>query len=148
MTDCLKYTLFVFLLVFIGCENENQRRIPDMPVYLELDLNGTYSTFRNPLDTVVYEYPVTVKDRIGYGGVLINIGYDEKYYAYDLACPYEAKPDIRVYPDESGMKVVCRKCGSEFDIWNGTGMVSKTPSKWNLKRYKTRVQNGYVYITR
>lgn len=136
------------MVVFVSCENDDQRRIPDVPVYLELDLNGKYSTFRNVYDTVVYQSSVTVKDYIGFGGILVNIGFDGNYYAYDLACPYEVNPSIRIYPDESGMKAICRNCGSEFEIWNGTGMVSKAPSKWNLKRYQTRVLDGVLHVTR
>lgn len=147
----LKFIPIFVLFAFFSCENDDQLRIPDVPVYLELDLNGRFSTFRNAYDTVVYDHntPKTVKDYIGFGGILVNVGYDGRtYFAYDLACPYEVDQGIRVYPDESGMKAVCRSCGSEFEIWNGTGMVSKPPSKWNLKRYKTRVSNGIVYVTR
>lgn len=146
----IRYIPLLFLFVLVGCERDEQRRIPDAPVYLELDLTGRYSTFRNPYDTVVYDHntPKTVKDYIGFGGILVNVGYDGKYYAYDLACPYEVDPSIRVYPDENGMKVICRSCGSEFEIWNGTGMVSKTPSKWNLKRYQAIVRNNILFISR
>lgn len=146
----IKYIPLLLLLVFIGCENGEQRRIPDAPVYLELDLTGRYSTFRNPYDTVVYDYntPKTVKDYIGFGGILVNVGYDGNYYAYDLACPYDVDPGIRVYPDRSGMKAICKSCGSEFEIWNGTGMVSKKPSKWNLKRYQAVVRNNILFISR
>jgi nitrite reductase/ring-hydroxylating ferredoxin subunit len=146
----IKYIPLLLLLVFIGCENDEQRRIPDAPVYLELDLTGRYSTFRNPYDTVVYDYntPKTVKDYIGFGGILVNVGYDGNYYAYDLACPYDVDPGIRVYPDRSGMKAICKSCGSEFEIWNGTGMVSKKPSKWNLRRYQAVVRNNILFISR
>ncbi|NLI72244.1 MAG: hypothetical protein GX361_05875 [Bacteroidales bacterium] len=144
----IRYIPLVFLILLLSCENDEQRRIPDVPVYLELDLTGRYSTFRNPYDTVVYERSQIVKDYVGFGGILVNIGYDGNYYAYDLACPYEVNPSIRIYPDESGIKAVCRSCGSEFEIWNGTGMVSKSPSKWNLKRYQTYVLDGILYVTR
>lgn len=143
----LKYIPLLFFILFFGCERDEQKRIPDLTVYLELNLLGEYATFRNPLDTVVYDKRIKELDRIGFGGVLINIGYDGKYYAYALACPYEVNPKIRVYPDESGMKAICRECGSEFEIWNGTGMVSKPPSKWNLKRYRTDIVRNSLFIS-
>lgn len=144
----IKYILIGSLLALISCEEDEQRRIPNTSVYMELDLNGKYSTFRNPYDTVVVAQRETVKDFIGFGGILVNIDYQNKYCAYDLACPYEVDPTIRVYPTENGMQAVCRECGSVFEIWNGTGMVSKTPSKWNLKRYQVRVISDVVYISR
>jgi nitrite reductase/ring-hydroxylating ferredoxin subunit len=142
-----KYIPLFFIFLLLGCERDEQKRIPDFTVYLELNLLGEYATFRNPLDTVVYDKRIKELDRNGFGGVLVNIGYDGKYYAYDLACPYEVNPKIRVFPDESGMKAICRECGSEFDIWNGTGMVSKSPSKWNLKRYRTDLIRNSLFIS-
>lgn len=148
----IKYILIGCLATLIGCENDDQRRIPNMQVYLELDLNGRFSTFRNQYDVVVYDKKETVKDFIGFGGILVNIDYQNRYGAYDLACPYEVNPLVRVHPNEIGTQAVCPECGSVFEIWNGTGMVSKTPSKWNLKRYQVRVRRDasgdVVIVTR
>lgn len=145
----VKSYIFVFLVIFLfGCSEDEQRRIPESPVYIELNLMGEYSTFRNAYDTVVFDKRKLEIERIGYGGILVNIDYEGKYHAYDLCCPNEVDRNIRIFPNSTGTQAECRICGSVFEIWNGTGMVSKGPSKWNLKRYRADKINEVVYISR
>ena len=127
----------MFCLSFMGCEDPNLTRIPKAPVNLILNLTTEYPTFRyNTTDTLVFTKPRLgheLTDRLGFGGILVVIGFD-KYYAYDLCCPYEADPNIRVHPQENG-EAVCKVCGSTFQLLYGYGSVMKGPSKWSLKPY-------------
>jgi len=144
------------VLLFIAlqsCETEDQRRIPEASVYMELNLATSYPTFRNSLnDTLVFTqarfgHPT---DRIGYGGILVYTfvnGADLNYCAFDLCCPNEANPNIRVYPNENG-EAVCKVCGTVYQLLTGTGMVKSGPSKWNLKRYSARLSGDVLYISR
>lgn len=151
------FSTVVSLLLLSACNDPNINRIPKVPVFLRLNLTTNYPTFRDNInDTVVvirprlgYEY----EDAIGFGGVLVLVGigeYGTAYYAYDLSCPFEAKPNIRVFPDAEG-NATCKVCGSKFYLTDGWGRVTKGPSKWSLKRYKADFINSvgqeYIIVT-
>lgn len=148
--------IFLILLIYIGlssCENEDQRRIPEASVYMELNLTTSYPTFRNSVnDTLVFTQPRNghPTDRVGYGGILVYTfvnGTDLNYCAFDLCCPNEVNPNIRVYPNDRG-EAVCKSCGTVYQLLTGTGMVASGPSKWNLKRYTVRLSGDILYISR
>lgn len=148
--------VFLILLISIGlssCENEDQRRIPEASVYMELNLTTSYPTFRNSVnDTLVFTQPRNghPTDRVGYGGILVYTfvnGTDLNYCAFDLCCPNEVNPNIRVYPNDRG-EAVCKSCGTVYQLLTGTGMVASGPSKWNLKRYTVRLSGDILYISR
>lgn len=140
-----------FSLPFWSCEQKYKSPIPDVPVEVNLHIPSFNPTFGSALnDTLLFTYPRRYPPfAIGYGGMLVVVGYDEKlahrYHAYDLCCPYEADRNVRVYPDDAGT-AVCRKCGSTFYTTDGWGRVSKGPSKFPLKRYRTDYVNHYLVI--
>ena len=72
---------------------------------------------------------------VGYGGLLVvnlfDIG-DDHLVAYDLACPVEAQPNVRLTVD-GAYNVVCTKCGASYSIWSGS---PKSGSKYPLKTYR------------
>ena len=81
-------------------------------------------------------FPLKETDRIGFGGILVCTTYEAKYLAFDLACPYEVKQDVRVKVD--GMFAVCEKCGSKFNIYDDEfAYPVEGPAKHGLKKYKT-----------
>ncbi|MDR3653870.1 MAG: hypothetical protein P4L34_12985 [Paludibacter sp.] len=146
-----KYYLFTTFLAlsFTSCYDNVQSSIPDFPVYLELNLISTYPTFLNStLHCLTFEtlsgLPIT--DRIGYGGILVCTGFEGEYTAYDMACPYEAKRNIRVHPNGIG-QAVCDSCGSVFDIGYGFGSPISGKAKQPLKRYKTTLSSNILYVT-
>jgi nitrite reductase/ring-hydroxylating ferredoxin subunit len=144
-----KYFFYIVILttIFSGCDDNYISSIPDYPVRLQLNLTSTYPTFRdNPNSFLIFDKPVQATDRIGFGGVLAYVGFDGNYYAFDLACPYEAKQSIKVKPNDLG-QVVCETCGTVYDISYGIGNPVEGPSKEILKRYKTSMQGDVLYIT-
>lgn len=146
----LKYISLVILinLPLVSCNDNYISSIPDFPVYLELNLTTTYPVFRNSYDkSLTFIKPITVVDRVGFGGILVCTGFDGEYYAFDMSCPYEAKQNIRVYPNELG-QAVCESCGSVFDIGYGVGNPSSGKAKEVLKRYKTSLNGDILLITR
>jgi len=145
----LKYYLYLFFLVISlsGCNDTYISSIPDYPVYLNLNLTTTYPTFRNSTNQVLlFEKPVIVTDRIGYGGILVYSGLDGEYYAFDMSCPYEAKQNIRVHPNGNA-QVVCEGCGSVFDIGYGIGNPSSGKAKEALKRYKAMLSGDVLFVS-
>lgn len=154
----LKYYLSVaFLAISLaGCDDNIHSSIPDLPVSLRLNLTSTYPTFKNSVNQfIIYKTRINETDYIGYGGILIctGISFDDYgnslYYAFDMACPYEAKSTIRVYPDTTGLpQVICEQCGSVYDISFGNGNPISGPSKEFLKRYRASLSGDVLYINR
>jgi len=150
MKSSIKHLLFTLIISFsfAGCNDNVVSSIPDFQVYMELNLTTTYPTFRNSYNkSLTFEKGVVATDRTGFGGILVYTGLDGGYYAFDMSCPYEAKQNIRVYPNDKA-QVVCEGCGSVFDIGYGIGNPSSGKAKEVLKRYKAALVGDILYITR
>lgn len=149
--------MLTLLLTFASCEDNYVSSIPSYPVSLQLNLlTGKYVTFRNSTNEyLLFEKPIIATDRIGFGGILVytGISLDDSsntiYYAFDLACPYEAKSTIKVSPIKDALgKVKCSECGSVYDVGFGLGNPVEGPSTEILKRYKTSFSGDVLYIYR
>ena len=144
----IKYGLFFCaVLLLSSCIENVTSTIPDYPVRLNLNLLTEYAIFRNSTgESLVFEERIKETDRIGFGGVLVCTNYEGKYLAFDLACPYEAKQDVRVEVD--GFFVECKECGSRFNFYTSDfALPDKGPSKQGLKKYKTALSpNGILQI--
>ncbi len=139
--------LSILAISITSCIDNVISSIPDYPVSLQLNLITTYPTFRNSTDQfLVFKKPVYVTDRVGYGGILVNTGFDGVYYAFDLSCPFEAKQDILVVPNLNG-QAICPGCGSVFNIGYGNGDPISGKAKQALKRYKAILSGDVLYIT-
>ncbi len=148
-----------------GCNRTTYSSIPDAYVFIQVNLSTYYIHLNAPNSSECFvEDDINVNEQnynnfiqaTGYGGVIVyaapttNInnltGVD--YYAYDMACPYEADPDVRVYPEgypdnKNSIHAVCQECGSRFDL-SSLGMAASEDnlSKENLKRHEAvRVGN-------
>ena len=95
----------------------------------------------------------------GYGGVLLIMGMDPfdagavVPLAYDLSCPVECKPSIRVYIDDDTLDAICPVCGSHYDVTMAGGSPTAGPAltgdvKYGLQRYRAVPQNGGYVIAR
>lgn len=124
----------VFILIFWGCEKEENRStsIPGRPVYI--DINTTLEhDFNNPYYSKIYP------DQ-GYGGVIVISYYDYNNNtnltlgAFDLSCPYEANASNKV-EQKGKTEVECPKCKSIFEIGDGTGKCKSGPSTERLRSY-------------
>ena len=160
------YRLRLFLAFFIvviwsGCDDNYVSPIPLYPVSLKLNLTSTYPTFKNSIHQfLLFEKRINVNDMIGYGGILVFSGIDPDsgntmYYAFDMACPYEVKRDVRVYPIKDGLgQVKCEKCGSVYNVFSGSGYPEPNsgpaagPDVKILRRYNTSLSNDDLYIYR
>jgi len=142
------FLILIFSTAFSSCYDNVISSIPDYPVRLQLNLTTTYPTFKNSVNQfLLFEKRRFETDYIGFGGILVYTGFDGEYYAFDMACPYEAKNTIRAYPNDIG-QAICKECGSVFDISYGIGNPSSGPAKEVLKRYKTSISGDVLYISR
>jgi hypothetical protein len=144
--SCILFFIFSFFLS--GCNDNYVSSIPDYPVNLKLNLTTTYPTFKNSYNQyLLFEKRVLETDRIGYGGIMVYTGFDGTYYAWDMACPYEADKDIKVHPNELG-QAICDSCKSVFELGFGVGNPSSGPAKEVLKKYKTSLSGDVLYVFR
>jgi nitrite reductase/ring-hydroxylating ferredoxin subunit len=146
------FVSFACTVLLMGCEGNYVSSIPNYPVFLDIDLRlAPYNTTlkNNNNSYVLFEEPRMGKeltDRIGYGGVIVYADFEGKYCAFDLACPHEALPSVKVKPNDLG-QLVCDSCNSVYDISFGVGHPTKGPSKEGLKRYKTMLQGDLLRVT-
>ena len=73
--------------------------------------------------------------RVGARGLaLVHALEREEYYAFDLACPVEPYPWVRL--ELSGLELRCPKCASHFDILSGMGRPTSGIARSPLRRYR------------
>lgn len=82
-------------------------------------------------------------DYYGHAGVFVVVGFDQKYYAYDLMCPVCRM--VQLTPD-SYARVRCHSCGEEFVTDYGSGYPTKGIAKEGLKRYSVSYYNNIIHV--
>lgn len=158
----IKHWLLSLLLTFnlVSCDDNFVSSIPDYPVNLNLNLTSSYPNFKNSANDFLLFKTIEglpADSRIGFGGIMVcTSGFDDYgnslYFAFDMACPFEVKNNIRVYPNPNTIShVVCEKCGSVFDVSYGNGGPISGPAldaKKVLKRYRTYLSSDVLNISR
>ncbi len=152
--------LFIAALLILGlasCQKKEleNTNIPSAPVSFVLDvsLSGVDNALRyeNVGSSKVYDtrHPATMSSghgMYGFSGVVVTRAMDNKLYAFDVCCPYEVQKDNALVLD--GFFVKCNKCGSSFEIGNGSGRVNKGPAEQPLKRYNVyEAPSGLCTVT-
>lgn len=147
--------LLLAAILMAACDDNYVSSIPNYPVRLQVRLTAEYSTFKNSTNQfLLFEARKLETDRIGYGGIMIYSGLmtddygNSVYYAFDMACPYEAKQDVKVYPVQDSLPglVRCEKCGSEFNVAYGFGDPVKGPATEILKRYRVTYSSDVLIV--
>ena len=151
--------------ILISCSRIDDKRLPPVNVNIVFTTDAMWATYgiggaldhrrfiKSSTNPVPQNFPYTIATYTGYGGVLLVGDLYGNPLAYDLACPYEAKPDIRIVVDESEHDAACPACGSTYDIFGGNGRPTSGPSAehgYGLTRYRV-LEGGimnYRVITR
>ncbi|MCD7916823.1 MAG: (2Fe-2S)-binding protein [Tannerellaceae bacterium] len=129
-----KFFFITILFTILSCNTTEQPAIYGL-VYLDVDLSSYhYRDLKNLLATKTVTTPLYDGEKTGYAGVLLVHGLDDVYYAYELACPYEASQSVRIEADDTGLEAECPKCGSIYNIAQG-GLRVEGPTTYNLTRY-------------
>ena len=146
-----------------GCNTNHDERIPNMAVNINLSDAGLWNRYgvsgfgipqyfikalKEPAGFAYLDRSMT-----GYGGVLLINGFDYRVnevapLSYDLSCPVERKPDIRVKVDPATFEAICPVCGSKYDVTMGSGAPVSGPAAsdhYGLRQYKC-IPNGSGYI--
>lgn len=162
------FTIVAILLV-CSCRAADDNRIPSFPVSLNLASASMWDTYGVTAfgDSRTFikalgeprNFPYTDKSATGYGGLLVVSGVNPYTseagvpMVYDLSCPVEAKPDIRVrmQTDADIPFAVCPVCGSHYDVVELGGAPTSGPARsdrYSLRRYDARPgQYGGYYFT-
>lgn len=144
-------------VMMTSCDTIEDNRLPYRDVYLPFNSIGMWNAFGisgamdyrqfiyTPNDRVPVNFPYTVSMSTGYGGLLLVGDVYGNPVAFDLACPVEASPTIRVMVDYEHNDAYCPVCGSSYDIFSGWGNPTGGRAAelgWGLTRYRV-VPNAY-----
>ncbi len=80
---------------------------------------GQHKVF-NKQDKIPAGFPYTAAMSTGVGGILLCTTYMAEPVAYDLACPVERSPSVRIAVNAKG-EAQCPKCGSRYYIFESPG---------------------------
>lgn len=160
-------SFLVFTIIGLSsCESIDDERIPPVAVRLELNNQGMWDTYgvhgygdykyfireeKKPANFTYTDLTMT-----GFGGILLICGSNNGDYnsplAYDLACPVEAKFNVRLQIDRSNFEAYCKKCGSRYDVCEGNGRPISGEAlnrQFGMKQYHVfPAQMGGYIITR
>lgn len=143
-------TILLVGLLSGSCSRIDDTRIPAMPVNIVFSTVGVWNAYgiggamehrrfiKSSTNPVPADFPYTVSTYTGYGGVLLVGDIYGNPIAYDLACPYEAQPEIRIAVDNSAYDAVCPVCKSTYDVFAGYGRPTSGPAAergYGLRRY-------------
>lgn len=124
------------ILSIVSCRKASELKTPIYPVSLSMDLQlSEYRELLNPATIVRVVSPRSTFDRLGYGGLAVVHSLElERYYAFDLSCPYENTPNVRLVLRDLGM--YCPECKTSYDVLGGSGAVLGGVGHVPLRRYK------------
>jgi len=139
----------ILLSAHTSCESIDDDRIPVVPVYVPFVNQAVWEqTLKNPAplghwrfiknQRIPSSYSYSEMSATGYGGILLVIDFIDQAVAYDLSCPYEAKPDIRIEVNETTNMAECPKCHSTYFIYENYGQPESGPAadrRYGLRRY-------------
>lgn len=144
-------SILILLVVGVACTKETNS-IPDYRVRLSLDTDLEDKALR-----IVTGYKTYTRSNIdynpnfeavGFGGVLVVHAVDEHFYAFDLACPYEANPSVRIEVDELSLVAVCPNCKTEYSVFSYGGLGAPNGvGKEYLKKYQVFAKDNKLTVT-
>lgn len=134
----------IVCLTLCGCQSIglDDERIPRSPVYVPFTTESEWHTYgiggymgeggaiqarrfiRSERVPSNYQYPDY--SYTGYGGLLLTCDALSQLHVFDLACPVERQPSVRISIGEDLM-AHCAKCGSSFDVY-GIERAAGSPS--------------------
>lgn len=139
-----------------SCSNDvDNDRIPAARVYVpfttigDWNLYGVHAAMESrrfvPQLREPAGYVWTAIASAGYGGVLLTSDVYGSLWVFDLACPVERDPQVRVAVAKGGTDARCPKCGSTYDVFGtggrGRGVALTGPAAAKNKNYSLRLYN-------
>ncbi|MDR1592291.1 MAG: hypothetical protein LBS16_05350 [Prevotellaceae bacterium] len=124
----------VIMLLGTGCNGVGKHPIPDVPVYLDINITRDAPELNALGGYKEFIEPTNINQALGYGGIIIIRTFEDAMCAFDLSCPHEASPTVRLIPDNVG-QARCSVCQTVFNIGYGTGFAVSGIARFPLKQY-------------
>ncbi len=166
----LRLTIVVAVLAILAsCQTVDDDRIPSLAVNVNISDAALWNTYGvagfgdsrrfiiSSTERVPSGFPYNMQSATGFGGILLISGMDpftnttDAPLAYDLACPVECKPNIRVAIEGDLYQAICPVCGSRYDVTMQGGSPVSGPAaegkqKLGLRRYQclSTSLGGYI----
>lgn len=153
----------VVAVTVIGCHTVDDDRIPRVNVYISFPTEAEWLRYGVTqvmqsqrfirAERVPSDFPYNVSTYTGYGGVLLLCDIFNQPVAYDLSCPVEVSPTVRVYMNEDNL-AECPKCHSLYEVSGpvyGTAVAGIAQERgYGLTRYRVGpgVSGEYRIVTR
>ncbi len=140
-----------------ACHTVDDNRIPSAPVYIDLSNQGIWNSYgvsgfgdyqyfimQSGSSFEPAGFPYNAQSATGFGGILLIEGMDPYTsdtlcpLAYDLSCPVEKSPEIRVRIENENYEAVCPVCDSHYDVTMAAGAPTAGPAadkKYGLTKY-------------
>lgn len=135
-------------LLLLSCGKTEYSDIPHAVVRLQLDLTFEDRELNEVLAHKIYTINnININtERAGFGGVVVyHSSYDDPYKgafrAYDIACPYENKQEVKIELEKFSSIAKCPVCGSTYDL--ETGIPTSGPSSENMKGKLLRTYKAF-----
>lgn len=146
-----------------GCDSVDDNRIPYCEVHLTFHTVADWNVHGVKGDAADYcryiyvpssglrvpvSFPFTDLDRTGYGGLLLVTDVLGDCKAYDLACPVEVNPGVRITVPPGELYAECPECGSTYDIYTNHGNPRSGPAAergYGLQRYSVTSGGALSY---
>ncbi|MGN0186513.1 MAG: hypothetical protein ACI392_02040 [Paludibacteraceae bacterium] len=143
---CVIIVGVVLSAVFLsGCKNNVVSTIPSAPVSLEFNILRDAPTLNAIGGVATFVTPKYAYQYLGYGGIVVFHDFEDRFVAFDLACPNEIDPNVRVNVD-SIPEAICSKCGAIFDIGYSRGYPIAGECRYPMKQYNVMVANYDVHV--
>lgn len=136
-------------IALTSCSHVDDDRIPAVGVNISLDNPGYWTTYGVhglgqyryfiKSENIPADFHYTALTFTGFGGILLVTDIYNQPLAYDLACPVEMKPTVRISYDPDKLRARCNSCGSEYDVNEFNGSPVSGPAhekKYGLRRYR------------
>ncbi len=124
--------LLLTLIPLTACDSGEHDRIPISPVRVEFasqamwDQYGVVGSFIHRTfimrEKLPVGFPYTFTSSTGYAGLMLITNEHAMPYVYDLCCPVEINPSVRIEFDDNLLCLRCPRCGSTYDIATGSPM--------------------------
>ncbi|MDE5786488.1 MAG: hypothetical protein K2H98_08165 [Duncaniella sp.] len=164
ISHCILMAVVAATAIFASsCDTINDERVPYAPVRVTFTTEGMWNIYGVTGATSAKRYikaeripanfPYTALDETGYGGLLVVCDIMGDPQVYDLCCPVEVRPNVRIYIPADETHARCPQCGSTYEVFSNYGIPLSGPAAergYALKRYHV-IYGGaaeYLVITR
>lgn len=143
------------LLSVSGCYSIDidDDRVPRMAVYVPFTTEADWHTYGvgGALDSRIFireeripaNYAYPDYSYTGYGGLLLTMDINNQPLVFDLACPVERQPGVKISISRETNLAYCSQCGSTFDVFSTAGGLAGAPVEgialaegYALRRYR------------